>query len=100
MGQASAFSGPAPRLSLAGVRPFEDPANGAGAEGTVSNASAVPQRELVLFAVALRGARVVAAGRAVVPDLGGSAATRFQAYLVGEPTGARLQVSAPPSTLP
>jgi len=100
VGQASAYSGPAPAVSVTGVRSFEDPANGAGAEGSVRNGSAVPQRELVVFAVALSGARVLAAGRAVVPELGASASMRFQAYLVGEPAGARLQVSAPPSTLP
>jgi hypothetical protein len=97
----AAASTSAPSLSVAGVRRFEEPSGGAGAgaEGTVTNRSTVEQRELVVYAVARKGGQIVAAGRAIVPQLAAGASSRFQAYLVGSPAGATLQASAPPTTL-
>jgi hypothetical protein len=58
----------------------------------------VAQSGLVLFAFARRGGKIVAAGRAIVPELAPGASAHFQASLVGDPHGARLQVSAPPAS--
>lgn len=71
------------------------------ARGIVENLSDVPQRRLTIFGVALRGGRVVAAGRSVVEKLGpkGSRRQRFNIYFTGDPTGAQLEISAPPSIL-
>jgi hypothetical protein len=69
------------------------------AEGSVVNHSNVGQRELVVYAIARRGGAVVAAGRAVVPQAEAGATEHFQAFLIGDPSGARLEVSAPPSTV-
>jgi hypothetical protein len=71
------------------------------ARGKVTNLSAVEQRRLTVYGVALRGERVVAAGRAVIEKLGpkGSKRQRFNLYFTGDPTGATLVMSAPPSTL-
>jgi hypothetical protein len=99
VGAASPVGQPAPALAVSGTHLFEDPTNGLGAEGTVSNRSSVQQQELVLYVVARRGGRIVAAGRAVVPVLAPGGSTRFQAFFVGDPAGAQLQVSAPPTTL-
>jgi hypothetical protein len=91
----------APALSVSGVKAFEDPSNGPGAEGMVLNRSTTAQHELVVYAVARRGGRVVAAGRGVIPLLAPGQSTRFAAYLVGgSPSGASLEVAAPPSRLP
>jgi hypothetical protein len=100
LGQGTPVTGAVPSIVVAGVRQFEDPANGAGAEGMVGNRSAVAQRELVVYAVARRGGAIVAAGRAVVPQLPAAGSVRFQAYLVGSPAGAVVQASAPPATIP
>ncbi len=100
VGEAPTFAGSPPALAIDGVRAFEDPANGPGAEGTVANGSGVEQRELVIYAVARKAGQIVAAGRAVLPQLAAHANGRFQAYLVGSPTGASLQATAPPTTLP
>jgi hypothetical protein len=89
----------APALAVAGVKMFEDPANGPGAEGQVANRSSVAQHELVIYAVARRGGRIVAAGRGQLPQLTGGQSLRFQAYLTGSPAGAAVTVAAPPSTL-
>ncbi|HYM55368.1 MAG TPA: hypothetical protein VES97_08400, partial [Solirubrobacteraceae bacterium] len=96
---APAAAGAIPRISVQGTRLYEDPTNGVGAEGTVVNHSAIGQRELVVYAVARRGGRIVAAGRAVVPVLAPNLPTRFQVFFVGSPQGAQLAFEAPPTTL-
>jgi hypothetical protein len=56
-----------------------------------------------IFAVALRGGRVVAGGRALVPNLPVSSAavkpkpTAFRIYLVGAPAGAHIELTAVPT---
>lgn len=100
LGEGASVSGGAPAISFAGVKLFEDPASGPGAEGMVANGSTVAQHELVVYAVARKAGRIVAAGRGILPELAGGASARFQAYFVGSPVGAALQVSAPPTTLP
>jgi hypothetical protein len=49
----------------------------------------------VVYAVARKGGRIVAAGRAVLPEVAPGASIPFQAYFVGNPSGARIQASAP-----
>jgi hypothetical protein len=52
----------------------------------------------VVYAIARKGGRIVAAGRAVLPEVGQGASVPFQAYFVGDPKGARIEATAPPST--
>jgi hypothetical protein len=99
VGEGPAVSGALPKISLAGVHPHEEAANGTTAEGTVTNHSSVAQQELVIYAVARRGRTVVAAGRAVLASLPAGATAPFQIFFIGEPRGARLQLSVPPTTL-
>jgi hypothetical protein len=99
VGEGEAVTGAIPRLSVQGAHLFEDPTNGPGAEGDVVNHSSVAQRELVVYAVARRGAAIVAAGRAILPEVPAGASTRFQIFFIGDPRGAKLEVNAPPSTL-
>jgi hypothetical protein len=91
--------GGAPRLELQGTHLAEDPGGGVDAEGTIVNRSRVEQSELVIYAVARRRGRVVAAGRAVLASLAAGASTPFQIFFVGDPKGAQLQLSVPPTTL-
>jgi hypothetical protein len=65
----------------------------------VHNRSSVAQQSLVVDVLARRGPAIVAAGRAVLPEVGAGGSSAFQAYLVGTPSGARLEASAPPTTL-
>ncbi len=99
VGEAPAIAGSVPQIAIAGVHMIDDPSNGFGAAGSVSNRSRIEQRNLVVFAVARRGATVVAAGRAVLPELAAGASLPFQAFFYGDPHGAQLEVSAPPTTL-
>jgi hypothetical protein len=68
--------------------------------GSIVNRSGVAQHNMPIFAVALRGGRVVAAGRALVPSLpasGGGHPMSFRIYLVGSPTGAQIELTAAPT---
>lgn len=88
----------APRLEVRGVRLESDP-DGVVATGFVVNRSRVEQRRLVLFGVARKGRRIVAAGRAQVRRLKAGRRARFTMFFIGDPRGARVTVSAPPVKL-
>jgi hypothetical protein len=99
VGEASVTDPHPPSIVVRGLHAFDDPTNGIGAEGTVVNRSSVAQQELVVFAVGTRAGRIVAAGRAVLPVAPASSSTPFQIFFIGNPRGASLQASAPPTTL-
>jgi hypothetical protein len=82
------------------VRSAQSSTTGAEASesGSVANRSTVPQANLVVYAVARRSGKIVAAGRAVLPEIGAGASVPFQIYFVGNPQGAQIEVSAPATT--
>lgn len=89
-----------PRLTVSGLALERDETSGLAAVGRVRNRSDVDQRDLVVSVVARRGGRVTAAGRAVVRRLKGKGDAAFTAFLIGDPRRARLEATAPPTTLP
>jgi hypothetical protein len=99
LGESPSSTSSPPKIRVAGVRSTEDPSTGPGASGTVINGTATAQRSLVVFAVARRAGRIVAAGRAVLPQLAASSAAPFQLFLLGDARSAKLGVAAPPTTL-
>jgi hypothetical protein len=96
VGEASAANGPEPKIEVSGLHLVE--ASTGETAGTVKNDSAVSQQHLVVYVTAVRSGRVVAAGRAVLAELAAGASTGFQVFLIGSPSGARLQASAPAVT--
>jgi len=98
VGGAPATDAQLPSIAAMGVHIAESSSE-VGAEGTVVNSSSVTQQELVVYAVGLRAGKIVAAGRAVLPNAPANATTPFQVFFIGNPKGASLQVSAPPTTL-
>jgi hypothetical protein len=76
-----------------------DVASGLEAIGTITNRSEREQRDLVLYCVARKGKRIVAAGRGQVPRLRAGQTKPFHIFFIGDPRGAELQVEAPPTTL-
>lgn len=89
-----------PKLRLSKVAFDADPIDGITATGKVFNESAVVQQRVVVFAVARRGGKVVAAGRAVVPTVRpGPKGAKFVAYFVGDPRKGELELHAPPTTV-
>ena len=68
------------------------------AVGFAANRSKVEQRKLVIFAVARKGGRVVAAGRAQINRVKPRKRTRYTIF-IGNPRGARISPEAPPTSL-
>lgn len=94
-----AAPGPLPALMLSGLKLVRDPTSGTEGTGQVTNRSKVEQRALTIFAVARRGAKVVAAGRAVVRKLAPGKTARFSVFFIGNPLQAEVSVAAPPTVL-
>jgi hypothetical protein len=99
IGEGRPASGALPRMALSEAKLAQDPSGAATVEGTITNSSSMGQSELVVYALARKGSHVIAAGRAVLASLTPGASAPFQAFFVGSPTGARLQLSAPPTAL-
>jgi hypothetical protein len=99
VGEAPSVHNTLPELAIGPTQLSEDPATGTVAGGSVRNRSSVEQRGLVVFAVGRRAGRIVAAGRAIVPELGAGASAPFQVSLVGDANDAQLQFVAPPSSV-
>jgi hypothetical protein len=90
-----------PDIVLSKVKQDHD-ADGVFATGVVENHSKVEQKRLVIYGLARRGHRVIAAGRAVVeklPPAPTKKPVRFTVYFIGNPTGGRLSFYAPPVRL-
>jgi hypothetical protein len=94
VGEGKAVSGSLPKLATHDASIAEG-----SAEGTVTNSSSAAQSELVIYAVARRGGRTVAAGRAVLGSVAAGASAPFQVFFVGDPTGAQLALSVPPTSI-
>jgi hypothetical protein len=97
IGEGSAVDTATPAITVSGE--LTEEAGSQAVSGEVSNHSAVEQHELVVYCVALRGARIVAAGRAVIAQAPANASTHYELFLEGDASGAQLQLSAPASTL-
>lgn len=99
IGEGSAVSSPPPRLSVSNIASVEGAGGVPAAAGTVHNESAVAQRSLVVYGVARRGGRIVGAGRGILPELAPHQSSKVEIYFAGQIQGAKLEMSAPPSTL-
>jgi hypothetical protein len=99
VGAAKPVTGSIPKLSIQGLKLEQDPVDGILASGKIRNESDVLQRKLVIFAVARKGGRIVAAGRAGVERLKPGKKAGFAIFFIGNPKGAKLEVFAPPTVL-
>ena len=88
-----------PRVTVTPPRLEQDPVSGVAATGFAANRSRVEQRKLVIFAVARKGSRIVAAGRAQIPRLKPGKRARYSVFFIGDPRGAKVAVAAPPTRL-
>jgi hypothetical protein len=89
-----------PSFAISGVG-LESDSGSVFAKGTIVNRSKVAQKRLTIFCVARKGAKVVAAGRGILDALppAGAKPTRFTVFFIGNPKGAKLSFSAPPTVL-
>jgi hypothetical protein len=97
VGQGAAVdAGHLPRIDLSAGGLQQDPVSGTAAVGFAVNRSKADLHKLVLFAVARRGGRVVAAGRGQIARLKPGKRVHYQAFFIGNAHGAHVAVSAPP----
>lgn len=96
----SAYSGRPPEIEVSKPVLAGDPVSGVSATGTVVNRTGEDQARLLLYAVARKGKRVVAAGRGAIEHLKPEPkALKYTIFFVGDPRGAELRLSELP-TLP
>jgi len=99
VGEGTQASGSIPELSVTGTHPSTEAGTEATISGSVTNHSQTTQQNLVVYAVARSGAKIVAAGRAVLPEVPVKGTNvPFQIYFVGDPSGAQIQTGAPATT--
>jgi hypothetical protein len=89
-------SGALPKLVPTDLVLEPDP-SGAFTRGTLRNTSAIEQQKLMVYAVAERHGKVVAAGRAGVERLKAHDKATFKVFWIGDPKGAKVSVFAPPT---
>jgi hypothetical protein len=97
VGEAPQAPASVPRIAVTGVHTTEE-SGSSGVAGTVANDSAVAQHGLVVYGVARRGGKIVAAGRAVLSEVAAHGTSPFQVLFIGSANGAQVEASAPPST--
>jgi hypothetical protein len=88
----------APELTPTGLR-LEQDSSGAFTAGKLRNRSDIEQHQVTIYAVAERGGRVVAAGRAGIERVKARASAPFRIFWIGDPKGAALRIFAPPTVL-
>lgn len=99
VGKAEPVTGALPKITVGTAALEGDPVDGVAARGELTNASRVDQKDLVVYGVARKGGRVVAAGRGLIARVKPGAKARYAIFFIGDPRGARLDVTAPPTTL-
>jgi hypothetical protein len=93
--------GPAelPRIEVTDLKVTDDASGDRSITGVVANRSTVEQKRLVVHVVARKAGKVVAAGRAIVERLAPGKTATISAFPIGDPTGAELSASAPPTVV-
>ncbi len=94
------FPGEQPKVSVSSPKLEGDPYSGVLAGGNVENESGEDLERLLLYAVAIKGGKVVAAGRgAIEPFKDKPKPFPYNIYFIGDPRGADVKVTQFP-TLP
>jgi hypothetical protein len=97
---AGKYPGKVPEIVVSKPKLENDPTSGIFVTGTVVNKSAIEQESLLLYAVAVKSGRVVAAGRGGIPKLKANGKkTPYNIFFIGNPKSAKLEVFATPTTL-
>lgn len=93
-----AYSGAIPDIEVSQPKIEGDPVSGISATGNVVNKTGTDQRRLLLYAVARKGGRVVAAGRGAIEHLKPERkALKYTIFFIGDPSGADLKLSEFPA---
>ncbi len=97
IGEADRASAGAPPIHVSNVHANEE-AGGFGVAGSVANDSSITQHDVVVYGIARRGNRIVAAGRAVLTEVPTHGSLPFQVLFIGDARGAHVEASAPPTS--
>ena len=92
-------AGEPPKIVVSDTKLQTDPVSGVEVVGKAENLSPLDQQELILFCVARRGGKIVAAGRGGLKKLSGGQKADFASFFIGDPRGGDVTVEAPPTTL-
>ena len=94
------FSGPQPDIEVSAPKLEGDPVSGLVAAGTVVNHTGEDQNRLLLYAVARRGGKIVAAGRGAIEHLKPDTKKLFYSvYFIGDPSGAEVELTEYPTLI-
>ena len=92
------YSGAIPDIEVSEPKIEGDPVSGISATGDVVNKTGTDQRRLLLYIVARKGNRVVAAGRGAIEHLKPERkALKYTIFFIGDPSGADLKLSEFPA---
>lgn len=92
------FSGDLPQISVSDPKLEGDPYSGVLAGGNVENRSGEDLERLLLYAVATKNGKVVAAGRGAIEPLKSKPKpVPYNIYFIGDPSGADIEVTQFPS---
>lgn len=92
------FSGEQPRISVSDPKLEGDPYSGVLAGGNVENQSDEDVERLLLYAVATKGGKIVAAGRGAIEPLKAKPKpVPYNIYFIGDPSGADVEITQFPS---
>jgi hypothetical protein len=92
------YDGPLPDIEVSAPKLEGDPVSGIEATGNVVNRTGEDQGRLLVYIVALKGGKVVAAGRGAIEHLkAGAKSLHYDVFFIGDPTGAQLDLSSFPA---
>jgi hypothetical protein len=92
------FDGELPQISASDPKLEGDPYSGVLAGGNVENQSGEDVERLLLYAVATKGGKVVAAGRGAIEPLKAKPKpVPYNIYFIGDPSGAEVKIVQLPS---
>ncbi len=95
---SESYDGPLPDIDVSAPKLEGDPVSGIEATGTVVNRTGEDQERLLIYVVARRGGKVVAAGRGAIEHLkAGTKALHYDVFFIGDPTGAQLELTSFPA---
>lgn len=92
------FSGSQPQITVTAPKLEGDPFTGVSASGDVENESGEDLQRVLLYGVARKGDRIVAAGRSAIEHFkAGGKPQPYHIYFIGDPRGADVTVTEFPS---
>lgn len=99
LAEGEELPGELPEIEVTDPTLQNDPVSGVEVTGKVINHSGEEQRKVILFAVARKGGRIVAAGRGQIPRLKEeeSKPATYHIFFIGDPRGAEISVHGFPT---